>query len=86
MNEYITIIGWVSTVVISIFGAWSAMNARLYEVEAKIRLIEAQNQMHYKSSEELTTTLKNHLCESNKVNEAIIRIEESLKRKQDRFK
>ena len=72
-------IGWLMTVIISVIGAYGAMNARLYEVEAKIRLVEAQQSLN-------TTTLSDHMKEGQFIKETLIRIEGKLDLKQDRFK
>ena len=36
------IIGWILTVLISITGAWYAIDARVYDVEKKIELLQLQ--------------------------------------------
>ena len=36
------IIGWVLTVIISIAGAWYTIDARVYSVEKKIKLLQMQ--------------------------------------------
>lgn len=69
------IIGAIITIVISITGAWSAMNARLYEVEAKIRLLEVQTAQVDKSEDAIQA-----------IQRSLIRIEGKLDLKQDRFK
>jgi len=64
-------IGWVITIVLSIGGSWSAMNTRMYEVEARIRLIESQ---------------KSDKVDISEIKQSLIRIEGKLDLKQDRFK
>ena len=36
------IIGWILTILISIVGAWYAIDARVYDVEKKIELLQLQ--------------------------------------------
>ena len=67
------------TLILSMGGSWVAMNARIYEVEARIRLIEADN----------TSTkieFKDHIKEGAFIRESLVRIEGKLDLKQDRFK
>ena len=80
------IMGAILTIIISVVGAWLAMNSRLYEVEAKIRLLEAQILRDNKRNDEYYEQMKAHIQEANKVNESLIRIEGKLDLKQDRFK
>jgi hypothetical protein len=72
VKTYITAI---LTVVFSIAGAWTGMNARLYEVEAKIRLIEAQTKNLDKNEDAI-----------QQIQLSLVRIEGKLDSKQDRFK
>lgn len=65
------IIGGLITIVLSVFASWITMNARMFEVEAKIKLIDAT-----KSDNKEIGTIK----------EALIRIEGKLDLKQNRFK
>jgi hypothetical protein len=69
------ILGIVITIIISISGAWGAMNARLYEVEAKIRLLEVRTSQVDKSEDAIQS-----------IQQSLIRIEGKLDLKQDRFK
>jgi len=64
-------IGWLLTVLTSLGGSWGVMNARMYEVEAKIRLIEAT---------------KSDKPDIELIKQSLIRIEGKLDLKQDRFK
>lgn len=82
--ELANILGWSLTLVLSIMGAWAAMNARLYEVEAKIRLLEAQTIRDAKRSDIIYDDMKRHLEDSVKVTESLIRIEGALKLKADK--
>lgn len=82
--ELANILGWSLTLVLSIMGAWAAMNARLYEVEAKIRLLEAQTIRDAKRSDIIYDDVKRHLEDSIKVTESLIRIEGALKLKADK--
>lgn len=84
MPEYTTMLGWAFTITVSILGAWAAMNARLYEVEARIRLLEAQGLRDTKRNEEYYAQMRNHIDDSIKVTESLIRIESALKLKQDK--
>lgn len=78
------IIGWLVTILVSTGGAWTAMNTRLYEVEAKIRLVEAQLTRDSKRNDDIHTDIKRHLEDSIKVTESLIRIEGALKLKADK--
>ena len=69
-----TYIAALVTVILSITGAWSAMNARLYEVEAKIRLIEAQTKNLDKNEDAI-----------QQIQLSLVRIEGKLDGKQDRW-
>jgi len=64
-------IGWLLTVLTSLGGSWGVMNARMYEVDAKIRLIEAT---------------KSDKPDIELIKQSLIRIEGKLDLKQDRFK
>jgi len=78
-NRRNIIIGWVFTLLLSVGGSWAAMNARIYEVEARIRLIEADNTNS-------KVEFKDHIKEGVFIRETLIRIEGKLDLKQDRFK
>ena len=82
--ELANILGWAITLILSVGGAWAAMNARLYEVEAKIRLIEAQTARDTKRNDVMNEDIKRHIEESTKVTESLIRIEGVLKLKADK--
>lgn len=82
--ELANILGWAITLILSVGGAWAAMNARLYEVEAKIRLLEAQTARDLKRNDTMYDDIKRHIEESNKVTESLIRIEGALKLKADK--
>lgn len=82
--ELANILGWAITLILSVGGAWAAMNARLYEVEAKIRLIEAQTARDTKRNDVMHEDIKRHIEESTKVTESLIRIEGVLKLKADK--
>ena len=84
MSEYSTILGWGITIILSVIASWAAMNARLYEVEARIRLLEAQGLRDTKRNEEYYAQMRNHIDDSIKVTESLIRIESALKLKQDK--
>ena len=73
------IIGWLITIFLSVLGSWSAMDKRVYEVEARIRLIEARSDTNDK-------IISRHLEEAAFIKESLIRIEGKLDLKQDRFK
>lgn len=68
-----TYITAIITVIMSIVGGWGAMNARLYEVEAKIRLIEVQNKNSEKTEEAV-----------QQIQLSLVRIEGKLDGKQDK--
>lgn len=82
--ELANILGWAVTLILSIGGAWTAMNARLYEVEAKIRLLEAQTARDIKRNDVMYDDIKRHIEDSVKVSESLIRIEGALKLKADK--
>lgn len=43
LGQYgINIIGWVLTVIMSAFGAWSAMNARMYELDKRLSILDQE--------------------------------------------
>ena len=82
--ELANILGWSITLILSIIGAWAAMNARLYEVEAKIRLLEAQTARDIKRNDVMYDDIKRHIDDSVKVSEALVRIEGVLNLKADK--
>ena len=82
--ELANILGWAITLILSVGGAWAAMNARLYEVEAKIRLLEAQTTRDIKRNDAMYEDMKKHIEDGNKVTESLIRIEGALKLKADK--
>lgn len=70
---YFNLIGWAITIILSIASSWGAMNSRLYEVEAKIRLIETSTKNLDKNEDAI-----------QKIQESLIRIEGKLDLKQDK--
>lgn len=71
--KFKTYIAAIVTVIMSIVGAWGAMNARLYEVEAKIRLIEVQTKNLDKNEDAI-----------QQIQLSLVRIEGKLDSKQDK--
>ena len=71
------IIGWCLTLALSICGAYAAMNARIYEVEAKIKLLELQQS---------TNDFRLKKAEDNyeKIEQSLFRIENQLIQKADK--
>ena len=71
------IAGWLITICISVFGAYQAMNARVFEVEAKIRLLELEQS-------NMKAEVKEYKSNMDEIKESLLRIEGKLDQKQDK--
>lgn len=70
---FFNVIGWALTIAIATASSWGAMNSRLYEVEAKIRLIESETKNLDKNEDAIQS-----------IQQSLIRIEGKLDLKQDK--
>ena len=70
-------IGWVITLCMSVFGSYQMINARVYEVESKIKLLELQQLANQNRLEKLEILYP-------EIRESLYRIESSLQQKQDK--
>ncbi|HPL94911.1 MAG TPA: hypothetical protein PLK02_07415 [Paludibacteraceae bacterium] len=82
--DWRTWIGWAATVLLSIFTAWAAMNARMYTVEKEIDLLKARITISEKILDKQSVVLEQLELQGNEIKQSLIRIEGVLNTKQDK--
>ena len=82
--EWKTWVGWASTVIVSIFTAWAAMNARMYTVEKEIDVLKSRVEIYEKTSDKQSILLEKLEAQNNDIKQSLIRIEGVLNTKADK--
>ena len=82
--DWKTWVGWGATVIVSVFSAWAAMNARMYTVEKEIELLKARITISEKTSDKQSVVLERLEIQGNEIKQSLIRIEGVLNTKADK--
>ena len=85
MKEYkMQVVGWLLTVILSILGAWGTMNARMYEVEKRIEIIQLQIDNSQKATDQNQMDLKEIRILFDRIDKSITEINGKLQLKEDK--
>ena len=87
MNEKIppkTWVGWVLTVLISVFSAWFSMDGRVYAIESQLNVLSKRVEIIEKSYDKLIINAELQSTQYNEIKESLVRIEGVLNTKQDK--
>lgn len=79
------VVGWALTIIISITGAYSAINARLYEVEKKIELLQLQIDNDSKKIEQQENDMKEIRDMFFRIDKNLTEVRGIVNQKQDKF-
>ena len=78
------VIGWILTVLISIAGAWSAIDSRVYSVEKKIELLQMQIDNSNKVIDKQQRDMEDVKDMFNRIDKNIVEIRGVLNTKADK--
>ena len=85
MKEYrVQIAGWLLTILLSVVGAWGTMNARMYEVEKRIEIVQLQIDNAQKATEQNNIDLKEIRILFDRIDKSITEINGKLQLKEDK--
>jgi hypothetical protein len=79
-----TWIGWVITILLSVGASWASMNTRVYSTESDLQVLKTRLEILEKSYDKLLLMQENQARQYSDISGSLIRIEETLKTKQDR--
>ena len=85
MKEYrVQIAGWLLTILLSVVGAWGTMNARMYEVEKRIEIVQLQIDNAQKATDQNNMDLKEIRIIFDRIDKSITEINGKLQLKEDK--
>jgi len=85
MKEYrVQIAGWLLTILLSVVGAWGTMNARMYEVEKRIEIVQLQIDNAQKATDQNNMDLKEIRILFDRIDKSITEINGKLNLKEDK--
>jgi len=79
------IIGWVLTVILSVTAAYGTINARIYEVEKKIELLQLQISEDGKKIDRQVEDMKEVRDMFNRIDKNLIELKGVVNQKQDKY-
>ena len=85
MKEYrLQIAGWLLTILFSVVGAGGTMNARMYEVEKRIEIVQLQIDNAQKATDQNNMDLKEIRIIFDRIDKSITEINGKLQLKEDK--
>nr|DAT27605.1 MAG TPA: hypothetical protein [Caudoviricetes sp.] len=79
------VVGWLLTVALSVMAAYGTINARIYEVEKKIELLQMQITEDGKKIDQQANDMKDIREMFNRIDKNLIELKGDMNLKQDKY-